>query len=433
MKRLIKTAVLLLTASSAGCETSDIPVPAPVPSSESRIALTVSADAERIYDTGEACSVRLSIEERYAARDSCLLRMRLLQGHASVLLDDASVPFDTQVPIPYAIVNKTISSSAAALAIVPEAAATAEQTVRVEIAVSSLDRMLTATDTIELHAINPAPIEVRTEYDRKPMLLTEKMEIGISLSKENFIGNYTVRFTHTEGQGFCSGDYTVCDGETFAVSAERSVFRLAYCPTATGMHRLLFTVSDGLHSQEVEIGCEAYAPESMEIPTNDGAYIHTKNYEGPSFYTTAQWKAMENPPVSQVDGIAFIDNDIRILLPLHAMEPLPFLTDDGSPSTVEACHDYEPAYPGRWHLPDIQLLETLAFRYCMEPIRACMESVGGTLFQSSGTAYLSSTYERASVLYTYEYYNFIISELRYGRRGSCLEDRPCAFFPVREL
>ena len=432
MKQLIKTVVLLLTASLAGCGTSDIPIPAPVPSS-ARIALTVSADAERIYDTGEACSVHLSIEEQYATRDSCLLHVRLLQGNASVLLDDASMPLNTEVPIPYAIVNKTVSSCAAALTIVPEAAATAEQTIRVAITVSSLDRMQTAIDTLELHAANPAPIEVRTEYDRKPMLLTDKMEIGISLSKENFIGNYTVRFTHTEGQGFCSGDYTVSDGDTFAVSAEHSAFRLAYCPTTTGIHRLLFAVSDGIHVQEVEIVCEAYAPDSMEIPTSDGAYIHTKTYEGSSFYTTSQWQAMENPPVSQIDGIAFISGNIQILLPLHAMEPLPFCGNDDLSSAVEACYDYEPAYPGRWHLPDIQLLETLAFRYYMEPIRSCMDAVGGTLFQSNGTAYLSSTYERTTILYTYEYYNFIISELRYGRRRVCGEGYTCAFFPVREL
>lgn len=432
MKQLIKTVVLLLTASSAGCGTSDIPVPAPVPSS-ARIALTVSADAERTYDTGEACSVHLSIEEQYATRDSCLLHVRLLQGNASVLLYDASIPLETEVPIPYAIVNKTVSSSTVALAIVPETATTVEQKIRVEIAVSSLDRMQTAIDTLELHAVNPAPIEVRTEYDRKPMLLTEKMEIGISLSKANFIGSYSVRFTHTEGQGFCSGDYTFADGDTFAVSAERSVFRLAYYPTTTGVHRLLFTVSDGIHSQEVKIVCEAYASDSMEIPTTDGAYIHTKTYEGSSFYTISQWQAMENPLVSQVDGIAFINNNIRILLPLHAMEPLPFYGNEDLSSAVGICYHYEPIYPGRWHLPDIQLLETLAFRYYMEPIRSCMDAVGGTLFQSAGTSYLSSTYEHAAILYTYEYYNLIVSELRYGRRGICREDQPCAFFPVREL
>lgn len=432
MKQLIKTVVLLLTASSAGCGTSDIPVPAPVPSL-ARIALTVSADAERTYDTGEACSVHLSIEEQYATRDSCLLHVRLLQGNASVLLNDVSVSFDTQVPIPYAIVNKTVSSSTAPLAIIPEAATTVEQTIRVEITVSSLGRMQTAIDTIELHAANPAPIEVRTEYDRKPMPLTEKMEIGISLSKANFIGSYTIRFTHMEGQGFCSGDYVASDGDTFAVSADHSSFRLAYYPTTTGVHRLLFTVSDGIHSQEVEIVCEAYAAASMEIPTADGAYIHTKTYEGSSFYTVSQWQAMGNPPVSQVDGIAFINSNIRILLPLHAMEPLPFCGNEDLSSAIGICYHYEPIYPGRWHLPDIQLLETLAFRYYMEPIRSCMNTVGGTLFQSAGTSYLSSTYEHAAILYTYEYYNLIVSELRYGRRGICREDQPCAFFPVREL
>lgn len=429
MKQLIKTIVLLLTASLAGCGTSDTPVP----SSESRIALTVSADTERIYDTDETCSVHLSIEERYAVRDSCLLRIRLLQGNASVLLDDASMPLDTEVPIPYAIVNKTVSSSVAALAIVPEAAAVAAQTIRMEIAVSSLDRMRTTVETLELQAVNPAPIEVQAEYDRQPLLLTNKLNIDFSIRKANFTGDFTISFIHTEGQGFCTGDCTVSDGEEFAVSAERSAFRLAYCPTTAGVHRLLFTVSDGIHTQETEIVCEAYAPESMEVPTDAGVYIHTKSYEGPSFYTAAQWKAMENPPTSQVDGIAFIDRLHPVLLPLHAMEPLPFCGNDELSSAVEACYDYEPAYPGRWHLPEIELLEYLAFRYYMEPIRACMESVGGTLFLSSGTSYLSNTYQRATVLYTYQYYDFIVDRLCYGRRSICLEDDSCVFFPVREL
>ncbi|MDE5963277.1 MAG: hypothetical protein K2G58_04520, partial [Alistipes sp.] len=280
---------------------------------------------------------------------------------------------------------------------------------------------------------NPAPIEIRTEYDRQPLLLTEKRDIDLSIRKANFTGSFTVSFVHTEGQGFCTCDYTISDGETFAVHAEHSAFHLAYCPTTTGVHRLLFTISDGIHTQETEIVCEAYAPESMEVPTDAGVYIHTKNYEGPSFYTATQWEAMENPPTAQVDGIAFIDRLHAILMPLHAMEPLPFCGNDELSSAVEACYDYEPAYPGRWHLPEIELLEYLAFRYYMEPIRACMELVGGTLFLSSSQTYLSSSYECTTVLYTYQYYDFIVSQLRYGRRGLCPEDDSCAFFPVREL
>lgn len=293
--------------------------------------------------------------------------------------------------------------------------------------------MLTTVDTLTLHATNPAPIEIRTEYDRQPLLLTEKRDIDLSIRKANFTGSFTVSFVHTEGQGFCTGDYTISDGETFAVNAEHSAFHLAYCPTTTGVHRLLFTISDGIHTQETEIDCEAYAPESMEVPTSNGVYIHTKNYEGPSFYTATQWEAMENPPTAQVDGIAFIDRLHAILMPLHAMEPLPFCGNDELSSAVEACYDYEPAYPGRWHLPEIELLEYLAFRYYMEPIRACMELVGGTLFLSSGQTYLSSTYQRTMVLYTYQYYDFIVSQLCYGRRSLCPEDDSCAFFPVREL
>lgn len=426
-----RTVVLLLAASLSGCGVSDSPEPAPA--GERILALTASADVERDYVTNETCPVELAIEEHYAACDSCLLRIRALRGNAAVLLDEMPAPFDEEIVVPYAIVNKTVSRSTISSAIVPQAAATAEQTVRIVFAVSSLDRMLTTVDTLALHATNPAPIEIRTEYDRQPLLLTEKRDIGLSIRKANFTGSFTVSFVHTEGQGFCTGDYTISDGETFAVNAERSAFRLTYCPTTAGVHRLLFTISDGIHTQETEIDCEAYAPESMEVPTSNGVYIHTKNYEGPSFYTATQWEAMENPPTAQVDGIAFIDRLHAILMPLHAMEPLPFCGNDELSSAVEACYDYEPAYPGRWHLPEIELLEYLAFRYYMEPIRACMELVGGTLFLSSGQTYLSSTYQRTMVLYTYQYYDFIVSQLCYGRRSLCPEDDSCAFFPVREL
>lgn len=426
-----RTVVLLLAALLSGCGVSDTPEPAPA--GERILALTASADVERDYVTNETCPVELAIEEHYAACDSCLLRIRALRGNAAVLLDEMPAPFDEEIVVPYAIVNKTVSRSTISSAIVPQAAATAEQTVRIVFAVSSLDQMLTTVDTLTLHATNPAPIEIRTEYDRQPLLLTEKRDIDLSIRKANFTGSFTVSFVHTEGQGFCTGDYTISDGETFAVHAEHSAFHLAYCPTTTGVHRLLFTISDGIHTQETEIVCEAYAPESMEVPTDAGVYIHTKNYEGPSFYTATQWEAMENPPTAQVDGIAFIDRLHAILMPLHAMEPLPFCGNDELSSAVEACYDYEPAYPGRWHLPEIELLEYLAFRYYMEPIRACMELVGGTLFLSSGQTYLSSTYQHTMVLYTYQYYDFIVSQLCYGRRSLCLEDDSCVFFPVREL
>ena len=207
-----RTVVLLLAALLSGCGVSDTPEPAPA--GERILALTASADVERDYVTNETCPVELAIEEHYAACDSCLLRIRALRGNAAVLLDEMPAPFDEEIVVPYAIVNKTVSRSTISSAIVPQAAATAEQTVRIVFAVSSLDRMLTTVDTLTLHATNPAPIEIRTEYDRQPLLLTEKRDIDLSIRKANFTGSFTVSFVHTEGQGFCTGDYTISDGET---------------------------------------------------------------------------------------------------------------------------------------------------------------------------------------------------------------------------
>ncbi len=313
--------------------------------------------------------------------------------------------------------------------------------------------------------VNPAPIEVRVQYDRKPLLTTETMAVELSLSKANFTGSYTVVFTHAAGQGFCDGDYAIAEGDAFAVSAEQASFRLAYHPTASGEHRLRFTVSDGRYEQVVEIGCKAYRPESMELPA-DGVYIHTRNYEGAAFHTLEAWETSEEALSSEVDGIAFLSGDRKVLLPLHALDALPFCGPDdrfdsipefltvshfdgaqrtrnvhralldgaiASAPAVEACYGYEPDYPGRWYLPDIRLLEELAYRFDMEPIRACMQRVGGTLFLTNDTSYLSCSVKCDEVLLTYDYYEFIIAEGRYGKRSALYKDRPCPFFPVRDL
>ncbi len=458
------TVVLLSTALLFGCSTTDDPESAPVPSSEHRIELTTSVD-EPDCETGEPCPVRLTIEERSALRDSCLLRVRTVQGSVSVRLDDTPIQPDAEIAIPYAIVNKAASTCVAKLTIVPEAAAIVEQTIRIAFAVSSLDRSIATADTVELRSVNPAPIEIQAQYDRKPLLTTETMGIELSLSKANFTGSYTVVFTHAAGQGFCDGDYAIAEGDAFAVSAEQASFRLAYHPTASGEHRLLFAVSDGRYEQVVEIGCKAYRPESMKLPA-DGVYIHTRNYEGTAFHTLDEWETSENAVSSEVDGIAFIDGDRKVLLPLHALDTLPFCGPDdrfasipdfltvshfdgaertrnvhrawldgaiASAPVVEACYGYEPDYPGRWYLPDIRLLEELAYRFDMEPIRACMQRVGGTLFLTNDCSYLSCSVDRDEVLLTYHYYKFIVAEGRYGKRNTLYKDRPYPFFPVRDL
>lgn len=461
---IFDTVVLLLAALLFGCSTTDDPQSAPVPTSEHRIELTASVD-EPVCQTGEPCSVRLAIEERNALRDSCLLRVRTLQGNASVRLDDTPIQPDAEIAIPYAVVNKAASTCVAKLTIVPEAAATVEQTIRIAFAVSSLDRSIATADTVELRSVNPAPIEIQAQYDRKPLLTTETMGIELSLSKANFTGSYTVVFTHAAGQGFCDGDYAIAEGDAFAVSAEQASFRLAYHPTASGEHRLLFTVSDGRYEQVVEIGCKAYRPESMKLPA-DGVYIHTRNYEGTAFHTLDEWESSGDAVSSEVDGIAFIDGERKVLLPLHALDALPFCGPDdrfasipefltvshfdgaertrnvhralldgaiASAPVVEACYGYEPDYPGRWYLPDIRLLEELAYRFDMGPIRACMQRVGGTLFLTNDCSYLSCSVDRDEVLLTYHYYEFIVAEGRYGKRNALYKDRPYPFFPVRDL
>ncbi|MCM1219244.1 MAG: hypothetical protein NC548_32585, partial [Lachnospiraceae bacterium] len=391
--------------------------------------------------------------------------VRVTSGYAAVSLDDTPLTAETALPIPYAVANKAASSCVIALDVVPEAAPVAEHTIRLVCEATSYDKSTTAVDTVEIRTVNPAPVEVRANYARMPLLLSESLPIDFAVAKADYTGNYTVVFTHTAGQGYCQGDYAVHDGEQFAVGGERAEFRLDYRPTVPGEHRLRFEVSDGTFVQEAEVYCEVFSQESTEPPTANGVYIHVKTYEGTSFYTAKQWAALEDADLSAVDGIAVIDGDLRILLPLHACEPLPFCGEDDdltqvlergttehyngkavtqklhealvagkltSAPVAEACYYYDAAYPGRWYLPDLHLLIWLGFYSRMEAIRNCMELVGGTLFTTDDSMY-SCSLQYAYVLHTYAYYSSIVSSLNYGRQNVLKQKYPGHFFPVRDL
>lgn len=253
-------AVLCFTLST-GCSDTELPESASVPTAESSIALTASG-ADTVVETGRPVQLKLDIEERFARRDSCRLRVRVATGYATVFLDDTPLTAETESTIPYAIMNKASSSCAVSLNVVPEAAPVVEQTVRLVCEAASYDEAARAVDTVEIRTMNPAPIEVQMEYARTPLLVSESLPIDFAIAKADYTGSYTVAFTHAAGQGYCQGDYTVHDGETFAVGGAQTGFRLNYQPTMPGEHRLLFTVSDGTFIQEAEVRCEVF-------PTHD--------------------------------------------------------------------------------------------------------------------------------------------------------------------
>ncbi len=121
--------VVLCAALSTGCSEAELPESASVPTAESSIALTASG-ADTVAETGRPVQLKLAIEERFARRDSCRLRVRVATGYATVFLDDTPLTAETESTIPYAIMNKASSSCVVSLNVVPEAAPVVEQTVK---------------------------------------------------------------------------------------------------------------------------------------------------------------------------------------------------------------------------------------------------------------------------------------------------------------
>lgn len=428
---------------------------------ESEISLQLTYDKDKVYELGETIEAFLDIEERYAPENHCFVRISHKQGYASILLDGNDILLGQNIEIPYAIHNETFSKQRLTFEIIPIPGSATNQIINFTLSVSSVNEK-TATESIEVKATNSSPIMAKVDYNGDPFEVTETLDIDFDIQKAGFIGDFLITFQHIEGTGFCEiGSNVLNDGESVSIHAADTVFSVKYNPLSLGKHHLTFSISDGAYTKTMDIKCEVYNDKGLAYPEN-GVYIFVKNYEGKAFV-----KAKEYDPKAgfQVEGIAYFKDNVRILLPLHACEPLPIsgLKDElllipgietstvkycgkentekiydayksgliSSAPAIEACYNYDPNHPGRWFLPSVYLLSRICFKYDIEEIIKCMKLVGGTLF-SEQKLYATSTVFCTDYTYGYDYLAFDY-QLEYGRKLIGANVVPRAYFPVRNL
>ncbi len=317
--------VVLCAALSTGCSEAELPESASVPTAESSIALTASG-ADTVAETGRPVQLKLAIEERFARRDSCRLRVRVATGYATVFLDDTPLTAETESTIPYAIMNKASSSCVVSLNVVPEAAPVVEQTVQLVCEAASYDKAARAVDTVEIRTMNPAPIEVRTEYVHTPLLVSESLPIDFAIAKADYTGSYTVAFTHAAGQGYCLGDYTVVpvvaqgagkflyDGQPVGPSGivvPAGTTTIDYRPAMLGEHLLDFEVRAGDAVKQARTYCEV-----VKIFTIACEVTHGIRISGAGEYRVEGEPvvfAMANEPNYNFEVVGWYDADGKLL------------------------------------------------------------------------------------------------------------------------
>ena len=453
---LIPSLVLLF---AGACEKSE----SPATQNEAEMRLDITYDAGNIHSTDMPFEMMLTIEERYATADHCFLIVSNSLGKIDVTLGEQHISQNQRTKIFYSVCNETESTRTLIFKVTPRAFAVADPIFRIDFTVITADGCTTASRSAEVCVLNSSPIDVQAEYNRDPISSIQMLNIDFTIAKAGFTGDYVLEFRNTSGSGYCIYGQEFQSGERIAVHSEQTPLTIEYQPTSIGRHEIVFRISDEACSQEVAVICEVFGPESLAVPTKSGAYIHTRNYTGNTYYTAQEWEFMDTSGL-EVAGIAFIWGSTRILLPLHALGPLPFCSsdddllaiadikkeeaDNGKSNTrklheayrsglleaapiVEACYNYNPEYPGQWYLPDYRTLQDLSGTWCCPTIRKCLESVGGTLFPDTRTFATSSIYE-STYIHRYEFLPSAAS-LYYGRSGVNKSTDPLYFFPIRDL
>lgn len=456
--KLFSVLLLCLTGVSA-CQKNKDQSPDQRP--ESEISLQLTYDTGKIYELGEPIEAYLDIEERYAPENHCFIKVSHKQGYASILLDGNDIPLGQNMEIPYAIHNEKSSRQKLAFTITPTPGSVANQNINFTLTVSSVNGK-TATENIEVKATNSSPIMAKVDYNGDPFEIKEALNIDFDIQKAGFTGDFLITFQHSEGEGFCEIDSNVFnDGKPATIHAAEAAFLVKYQPLSLGKHHLTFSISDGVYNKQLEVKCEVYNDEGLTYP-EDGVYIFVKNYEGKAFVTAKEY---DSDAGLEVEGIAYLNDDLRILLPLHACEPLAICSSEdkllsipgietstlkycgkentekiydayksgiiSSAPAIEACYNYDPSHPGRWFLPSVHLLSTICYKYDIKDIMKCMKLVGGTLF-SEKKLFATSTVYLTDYTYGYDFLGFEY-QLEYGRALIGANAVPRAYFPIRNL
>lgn len=192
-----------------------------------------------------------------AATNFFLLNTSCNGGKAAATVDGRELQWQTEQQIPYEIVNDEFSSKILHLKITPQAGALAEQSLNFRIYVTSADGT-EISDEIYANSINSASIAAQAVYQSAPIELEQQLEITLCAGKEQFTGEFTVKPTITEGDG-----YLILDGQNYH-SGDRFTLKadthcaIRYQPLTSGSHSIQFTVSDGICFTEQIVPVEVF-------------------------------------------------------------------------------------------------------------------------------------------------------------------------------
>lgn len=225
-------------------------------SPESTISMALDYQS-REYELGEVIEATLTITEKKAATNFFLLNTSCNGGKAAATVDGRELQWQTEQQIPYEIVNDEFSSKILHLKITPQAGALAEQSLNFRIYVTSADGT-EISDEIYANSINSASIAAQAVYQSAPIELEQQLEITLCAGKEQFTGEFTVKPTITEGDG-----YLILDGQNYH-SGDRFTLKadthcaIRYQPLTSGSHSIQFTVSDGICFTEQIVPVEVF-------------------------------------------------------------------------------------------------------------------------------------------------------------------------------
>lgn len=457
--RAINCILSFMLACSA-CSKND---PGSRSNSSSEIRIVATHDNTENYSLGKPFNVTISIDEQHAQEEYFFIKISHIQGNAIITLDGECVHLGEWVQTPYSVNNEVSSTQTLVYTITPDASSAVDQTIRLSFIASSADGKAKSEDTITVSALNPSPINVDVDYSGEAIESSEKLSIDFNIQKKGFTGYFNMSFRHMEGEGYCEYEKIFHDDINIAISADLGNFTCKYQPLKVGKHHLVFTITDGVYTQEVEVKCEVYNNDALVYPDKDGVYIFVKDYQGKAFVSR---KDYDSDSDLEVEGIAYFSYNMRILLPLHSSEPLLFcgpndnLTKipgvdatsigDGKINTqkiynayksgvissapiVDACYNFDPAHPGRWYLPSPSQLKAISFQVSMDEIRSCMRLVGGTLFLTR-ESFATASVNAYNYVLLYDSMPFIYQNLEYGRLLTAnAAANPISYFPIRDL
>lgn len=451
----------MLALGSLACKKDDSTGP-DGPGNTQKMTFEASLDYEnRVYDLGEPIKVEMTIIAKNTQEDHCMVNAVCYGGEATVALDGQDIEWNQQEPVYYEINNEAASSKKLFAVISPTPNRVSSQTLNIVFTFTSVDGKVSAEQRMVVNTINTSPITAKIQYSPDPIESQETIQITLAAEKTGFEGDFTVTPDIAEGQGyFILGNTQIVSKQSFSLTAAAST-TIQYQPMSLGKHKILFIISDGVNSSEVSAQCEVYNNEGLTYP-EDGIYIFVKNYQGKAFVSAKEY----DPNAGlEVEGIAYLNDNLRILLPLHACEPLAICGSEdkllsipgietstlkycgknntelifeayksgiiSSAPIIEACYNYDPINPGRWFLPSAHLLSTICYKSQIVEILKCMKLVGGTLF-SDKKLFATSTVYLTDYTYGYDYLGFEY-QLEYGRLLVGSNAIPRAYFPIRNL